>query len=85
MEKIIVFDEKFVAEFKAGWQWRLRCKHRESITEFDAGMWGSMIEFIQGRIGDSSITAVRDTRTPCRDAGCFSLFSYFVNIASGRL
>ena len=44
--KIIVFDEKFVAEFKAGWQWRLRCEHRESITEFDAGMWGSMIEFI---------------------------------------
>ena len=34
---------------------------------------------------DSSITAVRDTRTPCRDAGCFSLFSYFVNIAPGRL
>ena len=46
MGKIIVFDEKFVAEFKAWWQWRLRCEHRESITEFDAGMWGSMIEFI---------------------------------------
>jgi hypothetical protein len=46
VEKIIVFDEKFVVEFKAGWQWRLRCEHRESITEFDAGMWGSMIEFI---------------------------------------
>ena len=24
----------------------MRCEHRESITEFDAGMWGSMIEFI---------------------------------------
>lgn len=46
MEKIIVFDEKFVVEFKAGWQWRLRCEHGESITAFDAGMWGIMIEFI---------------------------------------
>ena len=46
MEKIIVFDEKFMVKFKAGWQWRLRCEHRESITEFDAGMWSSMIEFI---------------------------------------
>ena len=35
-----------MVEFKAGWQWRLRCEHRESITEFDVGMWGSMIEFI---------------------------------------
>lgn len=35
-----------MAELKAGWQWRLRCEHRESITEFDAGMWSSMIEFI---------------------------------------
>lgn len=27
-------------------EWKLRCENREPIAEFDAGMWGSMVDFI---------------------------------------
>lgn len=27
-------------------KYRLRCEHGEPITEFDVGMWGSMVDFI---------------------------------------